>query len=273
MSRLIDQLEPATLGGRGVAAFARVRMHPAYVGRYLRLNDRHAYEVGNGCGTCQFWFTRMEGANSNVEVDELRQRLTDGLASTSDFAVERFSQVLGMGRYAVLLMDLRPKLVSPDAPEGYFAVEQTALWGLDGFWGLPHYPKVPYYRLDDKVVTETAKLFEFVVPMCPPTWLNAGTVAAFAAKLDTEAAPTAVALSVLDVKQPANWPDGATINTHWCLAHYLLDGHHKFYAAATGGRKIRLLSFLAVDEGAATYQDVDTLLRLLRLAPGDGTNG
>jgi hypothetical protein len=263
VSRLVDKLGPATLGRTGVAAFETVQVHAAYMARYLRLDNKQAYEVGNGCGTCQFWFTRLEGANHNISVDELRQRLTEGLTSATDVAVERFSGVLGTDRYLVLLMDILPRLVEPNAPDGYFAAEQTGLWGIDGFWGLPHYPKVPYYRLEDTVVADDATLFEFLVPMYPPTWLDANTVESFIARSGTHGAPTAVALAVLDVKQPANWADDVTVNTHWCLAHFLLDGHHKVHAAATSGRPIRLLSFLAVDKGVSSEEDVDTLLRLL----------
>lgn len=148
-------------------------------------------------------------------------------------------------------------------PGGYFTSDQVDLWGLDGFWGLPHYPKVPYYQLDERVVSPTATLFEFVVPMYPPTWLDATTVESYAARADAVAVPTAVSLSPLDVKQPADWPEDQVVNTHWCLARYLLDGHHKLHAAAIAGRRARLLSFLAVDQGVSSPEHLDVLFGLL----------
>ena len=77
-----------TLGQIGVAAFETVRVHAAYHARYLRIEGRRAYEVGNRCETCTFWFTRLEGANTNVSVDGIRSRLAEGLQSVMDPAVE-----------------------------------------------------------------------------------------------------------------------------------------------------------------------------------------
>lgn len=42
---------------------------------------------------------------------------------------------------------------------------------------------------------------------------------------------------------------------HWCLTHFLLDGHHKLEAAATAGRPVRLLSLLALGEGMSGAED------------------
>lgn len=263
MSGLVDAHGPARLGRTGVAAFETVRTHTGYQSRYLRLHERRAYEVGNGCETCTFWFTRMEGANTNVSVDALRTRFAAGVSSASELAVEQFSAVLANEDYMVLLMDVLPVLTAPDDRAGYFAVEQVELWGLDGFWGLPHYPKVPYYRLPTRHVRDGARLFEFVVPMYPPTWLNADTLATYTEQLAEAGTPTTVALSVLDVKQPADWADGLAVTSHWCLSHYLLDGHHKLHAAAVAGMPVRLLSFLALNEGVSTQTDVETLVGLL----------
>jgi hypothetical protein len=263
MSRLVDKTGPVKLGMSGLAAFETVMVHAAYHARYLRLDGRRAYEIGNGCETCTFWFTRLEGANRNASVEETRSRLAEGIEAVADPAIEQFSKVLGNSRYEVLLLDLEPKPEMPADPGGYFAQEQVDLWGIDGFWGLPHYTHVPYYRAPDIDVTADALLFEFVVPMYPAGWLDAGTIEGYSAQLERSEKPTAVALSVLDVKQPANWADGTAVNTHWCLAHYLLDGHHKLSAAAASGQPIRLVSFLAVDEGVSSPENIETLLRLL----------
>ena len=63
------------------------------------------------------------------------------------------------------------------AGEGeYFADEQVRTWGTDSFWGLPGYPRTPYYWAGTRRVAKSARVFEFVVPMVPPSWNNAGTV-------------------------------------------------------------------------------------------------
>jgi len=75
------------------------------------------------------------------------------------------------------------------------------------------------------------------------------------------AMPTAVALSVLDVKGPAMC--GVD---HWCLAHYLLDGHHKVAAAASAGRPLTIITFLATDRCVASTAEVETALVALEAA-------
>ncbi len=56
--------------------------------------------------------------------------------------------------------------------------------------------------------------------------------------------------------------EGTKIDTHWCLARYLLDGHHKLFAAAND-QPVRLLSFLSVDDGICNTDDIKMLRNLL----------
>lgn len=265
MARVIDVRGPDLISGEGLARFAD-DPNPA-AARHLTVGGIPAYEVGNACGTCEFWFTRLEGASATgsiaESVDATRVALADGIASLDDLVVEQFARVLADGRYLVLLLDVEPRLVEPDDSASYFHDEQVALWGIDPVTGVPHDPATPYYRLPDTSIDATRSLFEFLVPLHPPSDLDADTLAGYASRLGSDDRPTAVALSVLDVKQPANWDDDATITEHWCLAHYLLDGHHKVAAAAAAGRPVRTLTYLAVDEGVSSPKDIARLRRLL----------
>lgn len=60
-----------------------------------------------------------------------------------------------------------------------------------------------------------------------------------------------MALSVLDVKGPAE-----TGVDHWCLGHFLLDGHHKVAAAARTGRSLTVLAFIALEHGVSSPEQV-----------------
>jgi hypothetical protein len=51
---------------------------------------------------------------------------------------------------------------------------------------------------------------------------------------------------------------------HWCLTHFLFDGHHKMEAATRSGMPVTLLSLLAVDDGLAGPED---LARPARVEP------
>lgn len=75
--------------------------------------------------------------------------------------------------------------------------------------------------------------------------------------------PTAVSISVLDVKSPADWDEEKDITSHWCLAHYLIDGHHKVYAAAKDGKPLTLISFINVGHGVSSEEEIIDLLRVI----------
>jgi hypothetical protein len=83
--------------------------------------------------------------------------------------------------------------------------------------------------------------------------------------LKVEKQPTALALSVLDVKQPADWDGEPAITEHYCLAHYLLDGHHKTHAASELNKPITMLSFLAIDESLASEKEIKQVVDVLNL--------
>jgi hypothetical protein len=166
------------------------------------------------------------------------------------------------------LQTVQPRLTYPSGPGDYFVDEQVATWGLRPFWGLPEHPRTPYYRTFETSVDENAHLFEFVVPMVPPTWNDASKVAEHANRLRSSARPTAVALTTLDVCQPAiAGEQGSDYYAHWCLTHFLLDGHHKLQAAAESHQPLRLLSLLSVDASHATTEQILRIPNLVSQSP------
>ncbi len=72
--------------------------------------------------------------------------------------------------------------------------------------------------------------------------------------------PTAVAVSTLDVCEPAT-DLGKDVYAHWGLTHFLLDGHHKVQAASEAGAPITLLSLIGLDASLADPEQVDTAVR------------
>lgn len=223
--------------------------------RVLSLDDKPAFDLSFWCGTCQFLFQRLEGSNDTLSPPGLAQRLTEGLSGVDDDVVEAFATLVPDGVYRPLLLSVVPQLRLPSGPGDYFAEEQIATWGVDSFWGLPEYPATAYYRTFESPVSAEAHLYEFVVPMLPPAWNNKARVAEHALQLSRSATPTAVAVSTLDVCQPAV-ERGEDYYEHWGLTHFILDGHHKMQAAAQTGRPLRLLSLLSVDASLATRDQV-----------------
>src|SRR5688500_17711919 len=226
--------------------------------RVLALDGAPAFELSFWCGTCPFLFERLEGASETLSLSAMGERLATGLDALDAEVVTTFGAVLPAGRYVPLLLEVEPRLVLPAQDGDYFAGEQVRTWGLDAFWGLPAHPRTPYYRTFETAVDAEAHLYEFVVPMVPPSWNDAARVAAFAERLRASASPTAVAVTTLDVCAPAV-DEGGDWYAHWGLTHFLLDGHHKLQAAAEAGRPLRLLALVSLEGSLA---DEDQLARL-----------
>ena len=51
---------------------------------------------------------------------------------------------------------------------------------------------------------------------------------------------------------------------HWCLAHFLLDGHYKMQAAAQAAQPVRLLALLSIDRSLARRDDILAMPGILR---------
>ncbi len=227
--------------------------------RVLQLDGRDAFELSLWCGTCPFLFKRLDGANQRLSLEALTSRLNEGIAELADDVIEAFAALLPRGDYVPMLLSIEPRLVMPVADGDYFAEEQVATWGIDAFWGLPEYPQTPYYRTFATTVAADAHLYEFVVPMVPPSWNRPQTVAEHHARLARSSAPTAVAVSTLDVCAPAVDDESEDWYWHWGLTHFLLDGHHKLQAAADAGSALQLLSLLTIDGSLAKRQDVEAI--------------
>ena len=236
--------------------------------RSLQLDDKPAFELSYWCGTCQFLFRRLEGSNATVSVAELEAALNDGLDHIEDDVLVTFAGLLGRGTYIPLLLEISPRLQLPGQDGDYFAQEQVQTWGLESFWGLPAYPRTPYYRTFETSVGADAHLYEFVAPMVPPSWNDTATVTRHAEDLARSSRPTAVAVATLDVCAPAE-DHGQDYYDHWGLTHFLLDGHHKMQAAAQTGRPLRLLSLLSVE---ASLADPDEVARIITLRSQAGSS-
>ncbi|MFE2204601.1 hypothetical protein [Streptomyces rubiginosohelvolus] len=227
--------------------------------RLLMVDDGPAFELSFHCGTCPLLFRRLETSREKLSLESMQARLRGPLDDPDDGGVvEAFGGLLSEGEYLPLLLDVEPRLVIPGKEGDYFSVEQVTAWGIDQFWGLPEYPHTPYYRTFETAVDADAHLYEFVVPMVPPTWNERERVEEYVALMERGTAPTAVAISTLDVCQSALGlaEDPAA---HWGLTHFLLDGHHKLEAAATAGRRVRLLSLLTLGESLAGAEEAARL--------------
>ena len=274
---LLDSSSPRTLGvgEHPVLRFGREHApEDSWPGRRLMfLREAPAFELSHFCGTCQVLFKRLDGANETLSQVEVEPQLTAGLSHVDDAVVETFGGLLPAGRYVPMLLSIQPRLILPARPGDYFSEEQIATWGVDPFWGLPEYPQTPYYRTWQAPVDDERHLFEFVVPMVPPSWNDRTRVKEYEQLLAASSTPTAVAVTLLDIAAPAVAAADATdYFEHWGLMHFLLDGHHKVQAAARTGRSVRLLSLLAIDFSNASAEDAQAIPDLRRLPEASRKN-
>lgn len=226
--------------------------------RYLTIEGKKAYHIGNICGTCGFFFERLDGANRGISPKEVSKQLREGISKLENKIVNGISKLIPNEDYYVNLVEITPSIVTIGKEEDYFANEQISIWGIDGFWGFPHHPRIRYYRGSTGNIDETKLLFEFIVPMFPQGWLNDDTLNEFKTLINNGNKPTALAVSVLDIKQQYD-----SNVEHWCLTHYLIDGHHKTYAANIVQKPITILSFLAINQGVSNIKDIDFLIEKL----------
>ena len=262
MSRLIDAADVTSNTISSRIDFQREKAG-AVSTRFITLDGKKAHYLGLSCGTCGFIFERQEGANSKVSPATASESLRSGVSSIRNPITEASIEVLPSGRYKALLVTCVPQLIIPSKPGDYFFEEQLELWGIDPFWGMPHYAKNEYYRTHLADISDQGRLFEFIVPMFPRRYLREDTIQSYKALFVSQTIPTALAVSILDVKQPATWVGNPEITSHWCLAHYLLDGHHKVYAASQAHKPISLLSFLAIEKGISSAEQIAEVLKTL----------
>jgi len=196
----------------------------------------------------------------SFEIERVKTELESGIAAIGSTA-DTLAEIIPNGKYVVALFECQPALAGTDGTPDYFSHEQRLAW--------PDYdddppPTTSYYRGDSMAMPEQQMLFEFLVPLYDSSLLSDERVTHYKTLIKSGVRPTAVSLSVLDVKAPMSFPedeDGNEIEpefrTHWCLANYMLDGHHKVFASHSVGIPITLLSFISVDH---SWQLVDELI-------------
>jgi hypothetical protein len=120
------------------------------------------------------------------------------------------------------------------------------------------FQKTEDYRLATRNITPVNTFFEFALPLNPTHLLDEDRLAYYTHLFEIGHQPTALAISVLDVRGP-----GTSDYTHHCLAHFLLDGHHKVYAAAKLNKPLRLLSFVSQEYGVSTLEEKKSIIEFL----------
>lgn len=236
--------------------------------RFISLGGERIFHIGNVCGTCEFFFRRLTDRTvPSFEIESTKKQLADGL-TTIDSAAMSLAKIIPNGDYVVALFECQPQMVGEGGADDYFSCEQRLAW--------PDYADDSsesncYYRGEASVVADHQMLFEFFVPLYDVSQLDEKRVQHYKSALLGGLRPTAVSLSVLDVKESMSFPEDDAGNeiepefrTHWCFANYMLDGHHKMFAAHSLGLPINILTFISLDH---SWRLVDKLISRYKVTP------
>lgn len=266
----IFEVQAVVTGSSGSRLKFEIDYGPAGIGnRYLLIDGKRAYNLGINCQTCSLLFERMQGAIRSVEIEKTAEALRRGVASLSDAVVRTAGLGLPEGQYIALLGEAPVRIVFPQGEGDYFSEDQIALWGEDRFWCLPHDPRVPYFRAGEMDIGESRRLYNFVVPMYPTKWLTFRDKSEYEREMKEAGSGTAIAVSILDVRGPADYEGDPDPLEHWCFTHYLIEGHHKLHAASESGRSLKLLSFVAVGQCVASRKQIEQAIGFLRKSTAD----
>lgn len=232
--------------------------------RAITLDGRPAYHLGAGCWSSQFVFTRVPAAESYSTVGD-GDRIGGGQLTPS--YLQARSADLPDGEYLAMELAESPRLVVAGGPGDYFREEMPRSFDLPSGYEIG----TDYYRGRTFTFDDAGKkklLAEFIVPLSDRASLDPAIVRSY--ERDARGAhDAAAALSLLEIHGPAWWGKGFTPEyyEHWCLAHFLLDGHHRTLAAARARHRLRLIALLSMTESTATRSELEHLPLVLGLSP------
>jgi len=192
----------------------------------LTFGDTQLYFLGNVCETCELLFSRVQTATLALAPAVVRANLQSGLRTIDQPLLDAIAPTLPTGTYRVSLITVRPTAIyrsTADARE----------------------PPFTYCQSKDQRVDRHRTLHELILPVMGETTLDADRLEAYRMRFRAREQPTAVALSMVDVRYPSGR------GFEWNLIHFLLDGHQKLRAASQQRRPLTLLSFLSIDQSLA----------------------
>lgn len=229
--------------------------------RYLTIAGTNVLNTGNVCSTCCCYFEYLPGdKKDNIAIaEEFSETLNAGLNSLDDKTLQQAEILIPDGDYFVLLCTIKPKEVFVGDENDYFSKERKALW--DVFNDEESYqegPNISYYRLQvKKIIDHRHKilLVETLVPIISSQDLNKERVRFYQEQYRQGVIPTAFSIAIWDQKAPDAYGSNNTMHPnydpdvrgHELLAHYIIDGHHKIYAASLEGKEITLLTYIRKD--------------------------
>jgi hypothetical protein len=252
--------------------------------RFISVDKEKMYHIGNVCGTCEFFFIKQsKSLDKNFNKNTLIDSLNSGSFELSEERVRELSVIIPDGKYLVLKTIIKPKIVTKFSENNYFKKEQRETW-IEDFdresLTLEEFEFNDYYR---ESLVDFGKIecdnkdafFNFFIPLYNTNELDKSRVEFYKSKLLNGEMPIVLSIGVLDVKYACNFEEiEPEFGTHWCLANYIIDGHHKIKAASELGQEIGLITFVSRNESWNFIDDmVSRLTEQKKQIPANLTDG
>lgn len=245
--------------------------------RFISIDKEKLYHIGNVCGTCEFFFLKQEkNLEINFNKEILISELNNGELKFDSESINKLSKLIPNGKYLVLETEINPQLVTIDSGNNYFTNEQREAWRYEEF-DVQENNKLKFNNYFREDLVDFGKLkyehkhgfINFFVPLYPTKELNNKRVEFYSNEIENGKKPIIISIGVLDVKTSEEYPEinGKEIEpefgTHWCLANYIIDGHHKLMAAAKSKKPIKLITFISREE---SWQLIDEMKKEIKTA-------
>ncbi len=230
--------------------------------RYIEVENEKAFHIGNICGTCNFFFKKLDGSLMKFNSKKMVEALKFSDMSNTDNIIKKIGSLFESGDYIIIKSEIKPVHTIPFSNLDYFSKEIIDMYGIQEFSGLPFYPGTTYYRDEERVMDEESKQFSFYIPMVPDSWLNQETIHNYENQIQNGIKPVCISIAVLDKKQSVDCPKNIQYSTHYCFANYLIDGHHKIKAASNLKKETDLISFLNIGKGISSIDEIHSVFNI-----------
>ncbi|MGK5508151.1 hypothetical protein [Brevibacillus formosus] len=202
-----------------------------YRQRYLAIEGKEIANTGIDCETCLF-YADVSGMDMKTTT-KISNKLNQGINTLDQDFMSDLSCLIPNGHYIATLLKVYPRM------------KRQAV-GTE------------YYKAGLRNISSMKKVEEYIVPIQSSESLNHVAINDYIERVNVDEIPSALSISFLDIKYPLNHFDEI-----WVYSHFLLDGHHKMFAADKAQKAITLLSFLSIDESFANKEQLEKLFQVL----------
>ncbi|MCC8435935.1 hypothetical protein HP567_015430 [Brevibacillus sp. M2.1A] len=227
MSKLLSYKEIRISSSTSPIAYKQA----GYRQRFLTIEGKEIANTGIDCETCLF-YADVSGMDMKSPT-KISNKLNQGINTLDEDFMSDLSCLIPNGHYIATLLKVYPRM-------------KREAYGTE------------YYKAGLRNISSMKKIEEYIVPIQSSESLNHVAINDYVERVNVEETPTALSISFLDIKYPLNHFDEIGV-----YSHFLLDGHHKMFAANKAKKAITLLSYLSIDESFANKEQLGNIFQVL----------